>query len=394
MVNSLMNYSFTKSIYFLLAFIIKTIARINPEIIVFTSKPDYSDNARALSEYILRTTKKYKIYWRVNDAKRERKLHPDINVRFISDNGLKRFSNLFIYLRASYMFSTHSLSFYKGMKRDGQHLINLWHGCSYKDRVNKSLSGKDYFFEKHLVAGPLFVKTKSYYFRCPDESYILAKGYPRYDWLLQKDEKATTYYKKLKEECSHLIIWMPTFRNDKDGVYKDMAQFTQFPLVGGMSDWQRIDEIFRENNVKLIIKLHVKQAEYDVDWTLFSNIVKITNEDIEKAETNLYSFLACTDALISDYSSVAVDYMIVDKPIAFALDDYEQYKDARGFVVDNPLDYMPGHHLYSIDDLSSFVKDVSNKQDPYCVSRARLFDTLVYRSESYCKEIAESLGIK
>ena len=56
-----MNYSFTKSIYFLLAIIIKKIARINPEIIVFTSKPDYSDNARALSEYILRTTKKYKI---------------------------------------------------------------------------------------------------------------------------------------------------------------------------------------------------------------------------------------------------------------------------------------------------------------------------------------------
>lgn len=377
-----------------LAKVLSKLTAINPNILVFTSKPDYSDNSRALSEYIQSKTTKYKIYWRVNDARKARMAYPDAKVRFISDKGLRKCFNLCIYLRASYMFATHSLSFYQGMKRDGQHLINLWHGCSYKDRVNKQLIGTDDFFDKNLVAGPLFVKTKSYFFRCPDESYILAKGYPRYDWLLCRDDNANRYYKRLKGACSHLIIWMPTFRNDKDGAYKAMAQFTQFPLVGNEADWMRIDEICRNKNIRLVVKLHVNQAEYDVDWMRFSNIVKISNENIESAGANLYTFLALTDALISDYSSVAVDYMIVNKPIAFALDDYQQYKDARGFVVKNPLDYMPGHHLYSIDDLSQFVADVSNNLDPHKEWRARLFDTLVYKSDSYCKEIVESLGLK
>lgn len=382
------------TLFHLLAKLLSKLSTINPNILVFTSKPDYSDNSRALSEYIQSETTRYKIYWRVSDAQKARKAFPNAKVKFISDYGIKKYINLFVYLRASYMFATHSLSFYQGMERKGQHFINLWHGCSYKDRVNKNLTGKNYFYEKHLVAGPLFVKTKSYFFRCPDESYILAKGYPRYDWLLQDDQHALDYYLQIKGQCSSLIIWMPTFRNDKDGAYKSMACFTKFPLVGSEDDWLKIDEICRRDNVKLVVKLHVNQAEYDIDWSQFSNIVQIGNEDIERSGANLYSFLACTDALISDYSSVAVDYMIVDKPIAFALDDYEMYKDARGFVVDNPTDYMPGHHLYSIDDLSSFIEDVSCGRDPFRDSREKMFDTLVYRSDSYCKEIAESLGIK
>lgn len=380
-------------LYGLIASVLRNVTQVSPNILVFTSKPDYSDNARALSDYILSKTSYYDIYWRVGDVKECRRKYPDAKVRFISDHGLHKYRNLFIYLRASYFFSTHSLSFYRGFKRKGQKMINLWHGCSYKDRVNKKLTGTDDFFDKHLVAGPLFIKTKSYFFRCPDDSYILAKGYPRYDWLLKKDDYARQYYEMLKGNCSHLIIWMPTFRNDKDGAYKDMACFSQFPLLGSNEDWRNVDQFCADNEVRLVVKLHINQAEYDIDWKSFSNIVRVDNDDINTANTNLYSFLACTDALISDYSSVAVDYMIVDKPIAFALDDFAMYKDARGFVVENPKDYMPGHHLYSVSDLTSFIADISNNRDPYKELRAKLFDVLLYRSTSYCKEITESLNI-
>lgn len=381
------------TLHCLLAKVICKFTKVNPRILVFTSKPDYADNSRALCEYIISNTDKYKIFWRVKNVRNTRKAHPGANVCFISDKGIKRYFNLFIYLRASYFFTTHSLSFYSGLKRADQHLINLWHGCSYKDRVNKNLGEKNYFFDKYLVAGPLFIETKSYFFRCPDKNYILAKGYPRYDWLLRKDKNAINYYSKLKDGNSRLIIWMPTFRNDKEGIYKGMQQFTQFPLISRAEDWLRIDEICRGAHIKLVVKLHMNQAEYDIDWERFSNIVMINNDDIEKAGTTLYSFLACTDALISDYSSVAVDYMIVDRPIAFVVDDYEQYKDARGFVVNNPLDYMPGHHLYSIEDFSLFITDLSNEKDVFHQARAKMFDLLVYRSDNYCKEIVESLGL-
>lgn len=62
-----------------------------------------------------------------------------------------------------------------------------------------------------------------------------------------------------------------------------------------------------------------------------------------------------SDALITDYSSVCVDYLIVDKPIAYTLDDYEVYKQTRGFVFEDPHEYMPGHHLYRFSDLERLL---------------------------------------
>ena len=68
----------------------------------------------------------------------------------------------------------------------------------------------------------------------------------------------------------------------------------------------------------------------------------IQESDLEMAGIQLYELLGQTDALMTDYSSVAVDYMLCDKPIAFLLEDYEAYRKNRGFVFEDPLQYMPG----------------------------------------------------
>ena len=107
----------------------------------------------------------------------------------------------------------------------------------------------------------------------------------------------------------------------------------------------------------------------------------------------MYMFIALTDALISDYSSVAVDYLIVDRPIAFTLDDYEAYKKTRGFVFENPLIYMPGHHLYTFDDLEHFLLDVSMGLDPYKEQRAQVSLKAICLSDNYCQSILKRIGI-
>ena len=48
--------------------------------------------------------------------------------------------------------------------------------------------------------------------------------------------------------------------------------------------------------------------------------------DLEQADVQLYETLSFVDALITDYSSVAIDYLLMDRPIAFTLDDYEKYR--------------------------------------------------------------------
>ena len=51
-----------------------------------------------------------------------------------------------------------------------------------------------------------------------------------------------------------------------------------------------------------------------------SNIVILSNEQLYHMDIQTNEILMHADALISDYSSVAVDYLLLDRPIAFTLD--------------------------------------------------------------------------
>lgn len=278
-------------------------------------------------------------------------------------------------------------------KKKGQYRVRLWHGCGYKDRSNKD-KVRIRAFDIALVPGGLFVKTKAHFWNV-DEKYILPIGYPRYNWLMAKDNKALVLTNSFKMNGkSKVVIWMPTFRNDKNGKLLDSISITQFPLIANEQQWSELDRFCNEKNVILLVKLHHLQPDYDIPFNSFSNIREISNDTFENANVQMYQFLALTDALISDYSSVAVDYLIVDRPIAFALQDYEEYKRTRGFVFDDPRKYMPGHHLYSFDDLKVFLSDVSANIDRYKNQRAKMCEEAISRSDDYCRDVLDKVGIR
>lgn len=380
--------------YATLSWIIRNTCALKEKNIVFTSTPDYSDNSRAFSDYLIANgyLGKYKIFWAVTNPKKCKKLYPKAKVTFVKDKGISRILNLKLFITAGWQFGTHGVP-YQGSRLQGQKVIRLWHGCSYKDkdsRYKKKPLSKT-AFDYALVSGPLFIKTKAYFWNC-DESKIIPLGYPRYDWLKKESSDAIKLKKELLCDNEKLIIWMPTYRNNKSECVNDNDNITQFPIIASKNQWMQLDEFCKESRIVLIVKLHPYQKDYDIDWKSFSNIKQIDNKDFELNHTNLYSFLSLTDALITDYSSVGVDYMVVNKPIAFTLDDFELYRDGRGFVIPNVKDYMPGHHLYTFNDLTGFIKDVANNSDIYREQRAKLKDTLIHSSNNYCQEIADKLG--
>ena len=118
----------------------------------------------------------------------------------------------------------------------------------------------------------------------------------------------------------------------------------------------------------------------------------MNNDDLNTEGVDLYSLLHYSDALISDYSSVSVDYMLLNIPIAYCLTDYEDYQDKRGFVFKNPLEYMPGNHIYSFEDLMEFLVSVAKGNDLYATDRERLMPVMHNRCYDYCKRIMEYIG--
>jgi CDP-glycerol glycerophosphotransferase (TagB/SpsB family) len=114
---------------------------------------------------------------------------------------------------------------------------------------------------------------------------------------------------------------------------------------------------------------------------------------LKKENVNLYELMAHTDALLSDYSSAAVDYLLLDKPMGFILTDFDEYEKARSWCYDNVKDYMPGHHIYTAEDLREFLADTAAGRDAYAEARAKVLPELQTQAESYSRNVLDYFGI-
>lgn len=374
--------------------LIKLFCSVRKNVIIFRSHPDYSDNARALAEYIISNGYQYKVYFDVKDPSKYADRVPEI-VFFSSKAkyGNYKLSCLHLLYTAGYLMSTHEMILTPSRAHKNQCTVRLWHGCSFKDK-----SGQDIYenraFDAALVPGELFVKTKAYFWNV-DEKYVLPTGYPRYDWLRTRDEAALKLINAYKiNQETKVLLWMPTFRIDKRGKCTESNSITQFPLMDSIEKWKELDQLCVSCNIVIMVKLHPFQTEYEIPFNTFSNIKEITNQIFDEADVPMYKFVALTDALLSDYSSIAIDYLIVNHPIAYTLDDFEEYRNTRGFLVEDPRVFMPGHHLYTFEDLKRYLLDLYEGRDQYKEQREQIRDQLIVPSTNYCQAILNTLDIK
>ncbi len=359
---------------------------------IFVSNPDYADNGRALSDFLTshRYNDKYEIVWIVENP-REYKRFQQKNVRFVREklhfsNNRTAVSQLLVY-HAKYIIYTHSVRWTE--KRDGQLWLNLWHGCGYKSAKGDS----DFIqFDYALVPGEVFRDTKAEFFNCEREKF-LPIGYPRYDVMLGNDENGKQFFSKLLPGYKKAVMWMPTYRKSIRSYLNEDTLVSPFdiPLMYCRKDWMNLDTFCRKRGILLVVKRHYLQKIYTMDRIRFTNVFFIDDDTLKNADVQLYEVLGATDALITDYSSVAIDFMLMNRPIGFTLDDFDGYKNSRGFVFDDPLEFMPGHHMFSYEDMESFLQDVADEKDLYEQKRLTVMPKVHNRTEQYCQRIADTL---
>ena len=100
---------------------------------------------------------------------------------------------------------------------------------------------------------------------------------------------------------------MPTYRNSKN--YHDSQAALIFSLEE--EDFQNIEKLLSNYGYQLYIKLHPleeSQLKFEMNY---STIHLLTEEIISEQYETLYTFLGTTSALITDYSSVFLDYYFI-----------------------------------------------------------------------------------
>ena len=181
---------------------------------------------------------------------------------------------------------------------------------------------------------------------------------------------------------------------NKDLSENYLTNETGLPIFSQEKELTDFDRFLQKEQVLFILKLHHLQAQLPVFKKKFSNIMILNDQDLMKQDIRLYQFIALTDALVTDYSSISVDYMLLDRPVIYTLDDYEKYNASRGIWPENAIDYMKGHHIYCIKDLEDSILELVKGLDRYKEDRNNVIHYFhKYIDGESSKRIVEYLGL-
>lgn len=170
---------------------------------------------------------------------------------------------------------------------------------------------------------------------------VLPLGSPRNDLLLGKKntERIRAEFDKAHPECAgkKLILYAPTFRDSPE---KDSKLLESI-------DTKAFNREFPD--CRLLTKLHpqinsAKPLDGATDVTKGHNIGDLT--------------LIC-DTVITDYSSVCMDFALLSKPCVFYAFDLAEYEIERSFYFDYK-NYVPGPVA---EDFESLIKALKNADE-------------------------------
>ncbi len=369
----------------LLSFVNRLIPKSRKKI-VFYSNMGFRDNVKAVYDYLITCPgSHYKIICAVNDWQEfAAKPHPK-GVRFVSP-----LRGVWHFFTSRYFF--YSFGKYPVKPAPNQMVVNLWHGSPLK-KIGNYLDDQDQnFFTILLAASDFFVPIMQKAFNCRPEQVVVC-GHPRNDALFQPGDPLSQL--GLAGSWKRLILWLPTFRQSAFLGNQDASvSGTGLPILQSREEMERINEVLAASDTLLIAKIHPAQDLEQIDTRGFSHIRILTNDQMQKAECNLYQLLASADGLITDYSSVYFDYLLLNRPIGFTVDDIEEYTQNRGFVVDDPRPLMPGRFIHTPEEFSLFVGDVIAGSDSYEAQRKKVGELANrYHDGMDCKRVLELAGI-
>ena len=292
-------------------------------------------------------------------------------VRTIKEKGLKAYhvlspAGIWFALRAKCWFFNAYSSDIMFCLSGGAKLVNLWHGLPLKriefdiesgilaDRfVKKTL--KERYFHPEVFKRPdyvvssteLFSEVFARSFRIPLER-CLNLGLARNEILTWPEEKRRAFIDRYEPtETLDLIGQMGNF--GRVFVYMPTWRDSQNDFVTAGFDFKSMEEVLSENNALLLIKPH---ANTFIDPVILNGLAHIK---LLPSTLDIYPVLPYTDVLVTDYSSVMYDYILMEKKdVILYLFDKEEYVNERPFIWSFE-DMTYGHRAGSFETLLELV---------------------------------------
>lgn len=270
----------------------------------------------------------------------------------------------------------------KEVYNGNQIIIDLWHGFPIKSMGYLDNNEKDIESMEKRFADINYITSYSENFninmnRCinVEEYKYVITGAPRND-LLDKKNGINNINKILDINTSNkkIIFYMPTFRiREKDSINDGINVFMKDELFN-KEHLIEFEEWLLKNNMVFILKLHPHEEKYISSMVKESKSIKlILSKNLENNNIDLYEILGCSDYLITDYSSVYIDSLLLNIPLIFTNNDIEEYSKNRGLLFEYN-EVTPGPKIKSIYDLKNEIMKFEQDNQYYLEERISLKD--------------------
>ncbi len=343
----------------------------------------YADNSRWLFEYVNRNHPEIRAIWITKKSSIVKAL------REVGYEAYHMYSFLGIYYSLRAFVGVVSLDV-----RDinigtvgGMKIVQLWHGIpmkkihfdTYIGKIADSFLGKLSMFlfpfmrRAVYYGNSMFIATSKHVaermksaFRVSSQCLVIT-GYPRNDVFFMKDKgyfvlpEESVLVREIRDKKKlrkRIVMYLPTHRREG--------------LCG--LDWicgenmRLLDQRLGELGCVLLIKLHYCHRGSSVySEEDFENIVWIR----EKVSLDIYIILRYVDILITDYSSVYFDFLLLNRPVVFAPFDIDSYVKDRGLYYDYDS-VTAGPKAKNWEEVLSFLEEVICAPDKYAEEREKL----------------------
>lgn len=243
--------------------------------------------------------------------------------------------------------------------------VFLAHGSPIKNF--KKYYGCDPTTDYALNQSPFFEKINADELNIAQEK-LVTLGYPRNDLLFSRRAKPGAYF---GGDYKKFVVWYPTFRQHKSGGEKAGA-VGAIPVIDTPEGAVAMNEAARKHGVLVVVKPHPAQDLGLVRKLDMSNVRFIDDSFFTGHDIASYEFVGACDGLITDYSSVLFDYLLLDRPIGLTWQDLEQYKRTPGVVMDMDIIRPCGTMLDTPEDFDRFFGIVASGDDPNEAGRKAL----------------------
>lgn len=187
---------------------------------------------------------------------------------------------------------------------------------------------------------------------------LLETGYPAYDHLMKTERDRSILDDLLVDsaQANTVVLYTPTFRR------KTKTRWFPFDDL----DINQLIRFLEKHNVTVLIRPHPNE---NLDVSIYS---KLSNRFVDAGQhvvEDIYRLLPAADAIITDYSSIYIEGLLLDIPSLFIPYDKESYE--RGM----PLPYeevTPGPHIKNQKEFEKALQEIATGTEYYQEERKRV----------------------